>query len=213
MRIKRMLVMIGLVSFAGASSYAMAQSYVFRSPVIGVKVDSSSALQEDIKRKEDIDMCSSEKVYIETELEEVKRINLNEPTYTNINRLGDAPRADHYITLRDGKPYPHPSTYFGPDRLPSFMYSQPDGPGALGIVPIHGSATYEIYETGDVFEYQGDFYLVGDKILEHTNAFRASYYGSSAEHVNELVVSNKVEVETATENYDWCVKNGYETAN
>ena len=37
MRIKRMLVMIGLVSFAGASSYAMAQSYAYRSPAYGVK--------------------------------------------------------------------------------------------------------------------------------------------------------------------------------
>ncbi|WP_234254865.1 BspA family leucine-rich repeat surface protein [Billgrantia aerodenitrificans] len=37
MKIKRMLVMIGLVGFVGASSYAMAQSYVYRSHAHGVK--------------------------------------------------------------------------------------------------------------------------------------------------------------------------------
>ncbi|MEA2117928.1 Ig-like domain-containing protein [Halovibrio sp. HP20-50] len=40
MEIKKMLVILGLVGFAGGSSYAMAQSHVFRTPVYGVKASS-----------------------------------------------------------------------------------------------------------------------------------------------------------------------------
>lgn len=46
MKIKKMLLMLGLFGFAGASSYAMAQSYVFRYPTHGVKASSNVGSEE-----------------------------------------------------------------------------------------------------------------------------------------------------------------------
>jgi surface protein len=46
MKIKKMLLMLGLFGFAGASSYAMAQSYVFRSPANGVQASSNTGIGE-----------------------------------------------------------------------------------------------------------------------------------------------------------------------
>ena len=46
MKIKKMLLMLGLFGFAGASSYAMAQNYVFRSPANGVQASSNTGIGE-----------------------------------------------------------------------------------------------------------------------------------------------------------------------
>lgn len=46
MKIKKIFIMLGMVGFAGASSYAMAQDYVFRSPAYGAKTSSSIGSEE-----------------------------------------------------------------------------------------------------------------------------------------------------------------------
>lgn len=46
MKIKKIFIMLGMVGFTGISSYAMAQSYVFRSPANGVQASSNTGIGE-----------------------------------------------------------------------------------------------------------------------------------------------------------------------
>lgn len=225
--------MLGLVGFAGASSYAMAQNYVFRSPSIGVKIDSSSAFQEEIKRQEDIEMCYEEEKETKTELVEVERLDLNQPRYIysyygEFNSL-----FDKIEFIRDGEVFTR-----GLWRKPNFLYGYVIDSVELGRTNYHptsavfpqtslnenGRASDDLHErryTGDTFFYDQNEYLIGQERDRYYDSngnltrifYEVSFYGDSANYTNELVGYNEVEVVTKTSNYEWCTDNGYETAN
>jgi len=214
MKTKRMLVMLLMIGFAGFSSYAMAQNYVFRTLSYGVKA--STPLIEDTD--ETTAMCLGESVRSEIEeyIEEEEQITSSctvpagETVFSHsisrenrCNLMGDTFLYVYSYGTYAKAEFVWDSESFGQFRIENI---DPELEGQDWINFIDNSnipVQFNVPTSGD---------------LMHTDLGGAKFYMLSMksdyeyEKIEAFPVVKTREVEVKTENYDWCVDNGYETA-
>lgn len=225
MRIKKMLVMIGLVGFSGASSYAMAQVNVYRAPAFGVIASEQSVIQKEktkIEEKENIETCLLEERTLETKYDLLAQYDssVNHFLYydkhkhdLNINSpVGLPPLKNNgiYSVSNSNQLTPNDSFNFGTQirhitasthakNLCGDGYSE-----AWQLVFYFGlNMTHENYcENEPVLDYQNMYYkdytLNTNDLPEDVNIYIYEKY-------NTLIPENP-------EKYQWCIDNGYQTS-
>lgn len=182
MRIKKTLIPLLAFGLMGASSYAVAQSYVFRMPASGAKANNQSVVKEEVARQENIDMCLNEtadsRYNIDAELV-AGATPMNFETHYFELKSSTTPKFHLHIEDKGGYSFGNTSS------------TNPDDWNRRIIALLNEK--YGIYGNITVMQY-----VIGDEVEPH-------YY--------EAYSISDVKKGLKSQNYDWCVDNGYETAN
>lgn len=188
------------------------------------------------------EMCLTQYSFYEEQLVEVDRVNLNQPAYTrtSLNFAEGIALADMYQVVRDGQVISegignsgHFSFYYGimtDDRDPDNIIYRATLPAILNpdsTTISFPSSNYSYFgkEPGDIIYYTRHephvTYQVGAPIPEiyvdllgrSYQYYQLSIVEDMANVSNDIVAFNQEEVLIQSENYEWCVNNGYSTLN
>lgn len=231
MRIKRILVMIGLVGFAGASSYVMAQSYVYRDPAFGVVASEQSVIRKEktkIEEKENIETCLLEKRSVETKYDLLAQYDssVNHILYydkhkhdSNINSpIGLPPLKNNgiYNVSNYSNQLPHRDYFkFGTQtrhQTTSTLVKSLCGEG-------YSEAWEVIFYIGQIMPSK--VYCDNEPVLDNQIMYPAYSFNDYTLNTKDLgdgrviYIYEKYDtlIPENPEKYQWCIDNGYETSN
>ena len=195
-------------------------------------------IEEEKQEQENINMCLSQE-YIPEEKTELFRLDLNQPHYIAPNGRGDISKisinydnipfdrryvelvrngnvlatGDRYgnsIFARESSRY---SYWYGRNRVSTYSESKVfSGSVETGdTILLNSQRVVKIHDLINHEDYNGiSEYDVNNDQLRKIS-FDVSSYDPS--ETNFVIGYDRTARESKTENYDWCVENGYETAN